>query len=206
VERFKAALDLRKTDVLFTLGSLREGEDDLLLPLVPEILRFSADVKVLIAPRHLKNAPVFQERLSELGQASVLRSLLEKGAKPERVVVLDTLGELSLAYALSRAAFVGGTLVPVGGHNVMEPALSLVPVCFGPYHQNVAEAVEALTQAGGGFLISQASELTKVLKMFMDEVLAKETGLKAFHAVAAMRGTTERTVQRVLEHWPLNQT
>ncbi len=204
VEKFKSALGLQKPDILFTLGSVREGEDDLLLPLVPEILRFSPDVKLLIAPRHLKNAAVFQEKLKRINQTSVLRSELEKGSKGERVVVLDTLGELSLAYALSRAAFVGGTLVPVGGHNVMEPTLCLVPVCFGPYTSNVKEAAEALTQSGGGFLLKNASELPGLFQRFLDEGFAKEAGAKGFVSVAAMRGTTERTVQRVLQHWTIN--
>ena len=64
-----------------TLGSIREGEDDLLLPLVPQILRFSPDIKLLIAPRHLKNAAVFQEKLKRINQTSVLRSELEKAQR-----------------------------------------------------------------------------------------------------------------------------
>ena len=205
VEKFKMEVGLQKTDILFTLGSVREGEDDLLFPLVPEILKFSANVKVLIAPRHLKNAELFQEKLAKNNQTSVLRSEVEKGQRGERVVVLDTLGELSLAYALSRAAFVGGTLVRVGGHNVMEPALCLVPVCFGSFTGNVKEAAEALAQSGGGFLMKEASELPGIFKRFLDEGYAKEAGLKAFDSVAAMRGATERTVRQVLTHWPIDR-
>ncbi len=119
---------------------------------MPEILRLSNDVKILIAPRHLKNAAVYREKLKALGVSNVFRSELEKEQTPERVIVLDTVGELSLAYAFSRAAFVGGTLVPIGGHNVMEPALSHVPVCFGPHTQNVGEAAQApLIESGGDF-------------------------------------------------------
>ncbi|HEY5038433.1 MAG TPA: hypothetical protein VIJ93_05105, partial [bacterium] len=204
VETFKGTLGLGKNDVLFTLGSLREGEDDLLLPLVPEILRLSPKVRILIAPRHLKNAELFREKLEKFGIPSVLRSSLANSTGRERVVVLDTLGELSLAYALSRAAFVGGTLVAVGGHNVMEPALSSVPVCFGSYTQNVTEAAEALVQSGGGFLAGDAAEIPRLFEKLMDEGFSKEAGRKAYQAVAAMRGVTEKTIEKVLAKWPIN--
>lgn len=203
VEAFRKRIGLGEKDVLFTLGSLREGEDDLLLPLVPQVLKYSPDIKVLVAPRHLKNAEVYREKLAKAGQGSDLRSALEKGPGKERVVVLDTLGELSLAYALSRAAFVGGTLVPVGGHNVMEPALCTVPVCYGPHTQNVAEAAEALSRSGGGFPVKEASEVPELFQGFLDRGLALETGRRAFDAVASMRGATDRTVKDVLKHWSI---
>jgi 3-deoxy-D-manno-octulosonic-acid transferase len=203
-QKFKEKLSLMNRDVLFTLGSLRSGEEDLLLPLVPEILRFSPDVKVLIAPRHLKNAPIYREKLKALGIGNVLRSELEKGVSPERVIVLDTVGELSLAYALSRAAFVGGTLVPIGGHNVMEPALSHVPVCFGPHTQNVGEAAQALIESGGGVLVDNSGDLVRAFERFLDSDLAKEAGHRAHDAVVSMRGATERTVHEVINHWPVS--
>jgi 3-deoxy-D-manno-octulosonic-acid transferase len=204
VREFRKILGLEETDVLFTLGSLREGEDSQLLPLVPDFLRFSPQVKVLIAPRHLKNASSYLEKLKKFNTSCVLRSALGKGAKAERVVVLDTMGELSLGYALSRAAFVGGTLVPVGGHNVMEPALCSVPVCFGSYTQNVAEAAEALLKSGGGFDVGEAMELSLLFQRLMNQDFAREAGVKAYKAVHAMSGATARTIERVLDRFPLD--
>ena len=200
---FREKLGLSDKDVLFTLGSLREGEEDQLFPQIPGILGFGPNVKVLVAPRHLKNVPAYQEKLKALGIAGVLRTELEKGQSPARVTVLDTVGELSLAYALSRAVFVGGTLVPIGGHNVMEPALSHVPVCFGPSTRNITEAAQALAQAGGGFQVKDGAEAANLLKGFMDLSLAREVGHRAYDAVASMRGATERTVRQVLSRWPI---
>jgi 3-deoxy-D-manno-octulosonic-acid transferase len=201
VGKFKNELGLKEGDILFTLGSLREGEDDLLLPLVPEILRFSPKVKVVVAPRHLKNALICVDKLTKNKIPCVLRSGLGKSAQGERVVVLDTFGELSLSYQLSRAAFVGGTLVEVGGHNVMEPALSGVPVCFGPHTQNVREAADALTLSGGGVPLKDATELVGTFQKWMDQAEAKSAGLKARDAVSNMSGATGRTVEMVLERW-----
>jgi 3-deoxy-D-manno-octulosonic-acid transferase len=204
VREFKQVLGLGEADILFTLGSLREGEDSQLLPLVPDFLRISPNVKVLVAPRHLKNAPLYQEKLQKFNTGCVLRSALGKGAPRERVVVLDTMGELSLGYALSRAAFVGGTLVPVGGHNVMEPALCSVPVCFGHYTQNVTEAADALLKCGGGFLVGEAIELSMLFQRLMNEDYAREAGNKAYKAVNSMNGATQRTLERVLDRFPLD--
>ncbi len=204
VQEFKGKLRLSDKDILLTLGSLRTGEEAQLLPLVPEMLRFSPDVKVLVAPRHLKNVGPYRQKLGELGVGNVLRSELEKGTGSERVIVLDTVGELSLAYALSRAAFVGGTLVPIGGHNVMEPALSRVPVCFGSHTQNVAEAARALVESGGGIVLNDGRELLGAFQKFLDPKAAREAGNRAFDAVLSMRGATERTVRQVVMHWPMD--
>ena len=203
VQNFKEKLCLLNRDVLFTLGSLRTGEDDQLLPLVPKILALSPDVKILIAPRHLKNVPIYREKLKAMGIGNVFRSELEKDQAPERVILLDTIGELSLAYAFSRAAFVGGTLVPIGGHNVMEPALSRVPVCFGPHTGNVTEAAEALRESGGGFLTGDGKELVEVFGKMLDPLFAQDSGRKAYESVASMRGATEKTMAVVSAKWPL---
>ena len=74
VQDFKEKLCLMNKDVLYTLGSLRTGEDDQLLPLIPDILRFAPEVKVLIAPRHLKNAAVYRQKLNDLRIGNVFRS------------------------------------------------------------------------------------------------------------------------------------
>jgi 3-deoxy-D-manno-octulosonic-acid transferase len=204
VQNFKEKMSLLNRDVLFTLGSVRTGEDDLLLPRVPEILALGHEVKLLIAPRHMKNVPLYLEKLKALGVANVTRTELEKEKDPEKVVILDTIGELSMAYALSRAAFVGGTLVPIGGHNVMEPALSRVPVCFGPHTQNVGEAAQALIESGGGVLVNDGDDLVRAFQRFMDPVIAREAGERGHDSVVSMRGATDRTVTEVLRHWPLS--
>jgi len=204
VQRFKETLSLLRKDILFTFGSLRTGEDDLLLPLMPDLLKLSSDIKVLLAPRHLKNVQVVQDKLAKLGVASTLRSRMGTETIPERVIILDTMGELAQSYAFSRAAFVGGTLVAIGGHNLMEPALATVPVCFGPHTRNVVEAADVLVRSGGGFQVKTAYELLKHFEKFLDEDFAKQAGRKAHESVLSMRGATEKTVQGILNQWPSN--
>lgn len=204
MKQFQEELGLGPDSILFTLGSLREGEEDRLFPLVPGVLALSPQIRLVICPRHLRNAPVYVEKLRQAGVESSLRSELKSTAAPGRVVVLDTMGELSLSYASSRGAFVGGTLVPIGGHNVMEPALSRVPVVFGPHLQNVREAAEALVQSGGGIRLGQAGDLARVFSDWADAEVSRLAGEKAFEAVHSLRGATRRTVENVLSRWPFD--
>jgi len=204
VKSFQMDLGMEPESVLFTLGSLREGEEDQLLPLVPDLLALSPRVRLILCPRHLRNAPVYMEKLRQAGVEACLRTELGKPGEARRVVVLDTMGELSLSYASSRGAFVGGTLVPVGGHNVMEPALSQVPVVFGPHLQNVREASEALLQSGGGIRLEQAGDLVRIFSDWSKPEVSRQAGEKAFEAVRSLRGATRRTVENVLARWPLD--
>jgi 3-deoxy-D-manno-octulosonic-acid transferase len=204
VEQFREELGIGVDHILFTLGSLREGEDDLLIPLVPAMLALSPQVRLVLCPRHLRNAPVFKEKLRLAGEECSLRSELKKTGESRRVVVLDTMGELSLSYASSRGAFVGGTLVPVGGHNVMEPALSRVPVAFGPHLQNTREAAEALRQSGGAAQLERPEDLVRVFSDWSDMENSRQAGEKAHEAVLSLRGATTRTVENVLSRWPFD--
>ena len=204
VQLFQKDLNFTKENLVFTLGSLREGEEDPLLSQVPQILEISPQIRLVIAPRHLKNAELYSEKLTQAGIPNALRSQLKNLSSSPRVVVLDTMGELSLSYASSRGAFVGGSLVPIGGHNVMEPALNRVPVVFGPHLQNVREASEALLQSGGGVRISQAAELVKVFAAWTNLEVSRSAGDKAYEAVRALSGATRRTVDNVLSRWPFD--
>ena len=77
------------------------------------------------------------------------------------VMILDTIGELASMYAIADIAFVGATLVPLGGHNVLEPAACSIPVLFGPHIQNIRASAIALIQNGGGIIVHNQNELTQ---------------------------------------------
>lgn len=199
-----SALGLKSGDEIATLGSLREGEAEEWIAQVPPLLRRRPGLKLILAPRHIKNAGPYQSQLAGLGVESFLRSsAAEKTASPgPRVLVLDTVGELSLAYHLSKAAFVGGTLVPIGGHNVMEPALSAVPVLFGPHTQNVSEAAEVLLARGGGFQASSAKDLALILEGLLDPAQSRISGEKARQAVDSLAGATVKSLKAVNAYLP----
>ena len=123
---------------------------------------------------------------------SCLRRTVQEGAEvPEEVdvLLLDTLGELEAVYAASEAAFVGGSLVPVGGHNLLEPAASSVPVLFGPHTEQTGGADEALVEEGGG--LAEAW-----LDFLEDEMLRDRAGTGALRAVRRGQGALDRVVER----------
>ena len=200
-EDWGKGLRFKPVDPIVVFGSLREGEDDQVIPIIPGLLTRFPNLKIILAPRHVKNAEVFRKKLSDLQVPSALRSQAP-GAPVERVLVMDTVGELSLAYQLSKAAFVGGTLVPVGGHNVMEPALSGVPILFGPHVQNVQEAAEALVKSQGGFQVQKAEELVPLIERFLDKSESQAAGRKALQAVMELRGATAKNLKAVLAYMP----
>src|SRR5207244_12926666 len=110
---------------------------------------------LLLAPRHIERAAAIEAVVKSRGLAAVRRSAFrELGVTSSqhgapRVVILDTRGELAAVYQHAVLAFVGGTLIPVGGHNLLEPALWGKPVFFGPHTDHSAEVGEPLRRPGG---------------------------------------------------------
>ncbi len=129
-------------------ASTHEGEEDALLARVPRLKSAIPDVLLLIAPRHPERFNMVFDLAKRHGLNTHLRSVPNTMGTDTDVLILDTLGELLGFYALSDYAFVGGSLVPVGGHNVLEPIAMQVPVFCGPFMMNSKAICAALIEAG----------------------------------------------------------
>ena len=117
------------------------------------------------------------------------------GLAAGEVLVLDTVGELTSVYARAAVAFVGGSLVPIGGHNVLEPAMAGRPVVFGPHVANVRHAVEILTACGAGRRIETGAGLPgAVLEWLNNPETASRCGEAGRLALASHRGSAERAL------------
>jgi 3-deoxy-D-manno-octulosonic-acid transferase len=111
------------------------------------------------------------------------------------------MGPLAHCYALGVAAFVGGSLVPVGGHNVLEPARAGRPVLVGPYTATAADAVRPILDAGGGRRVRSADDLAgAVLALLDDPVAARDIGRRAQGAIAAGEGALARHLALIEAH------
>jgi 3-deoxy-D-manno-octulosonic-acid transferase len=119
-----------------------------------------------------------------------------RSATPEFDVFLgDTMGELPLFYAAADVAFVGGSLVHAGGHNMLEPAALGVPIVFGPHVFNFAEISQLLLTAGGALQVSNATELADtVARLLRDDLLRRDVGAKARRVVEDNRGALDRLI------------
>jgi 3-deoxy-D-manno-octulosonic-acid transferase len=114
------------------------------------------------------------------------------------VIVVDTVGELAQMYALADVVFVGGSLVPRGGHNVLEPALRRKPVLMGPHTDNFREAAGLLTATGGALVVRDAAALSAELRRLLgDPALAARRGEAAFEALASHHGAVRQTLDLV---------
>ncbi|MGH8402396.1 MAG: 3-deoxy-D-manno-octulosonic acid transferase, partial [Gammaproteobacteria bacterium] len=129
------------------------------------------------------------------------RSAGEAPLKAGQVLLLDTLGELTRFYAAAEIVFVGGSLVPLGGHNLLEPAALSLPVLAGPHLANVRDIAELLKAAGGLVVVNDAQTLGEAFVWLVSNPVTRERiGQAAQQTVAANRGALERTLTLVEKH------
>ncbi len=162
---FKLPFIPREGAPVMVAGSTHRGEEEEILKAYME-LRKHIKLKLVIAPRHIARADELEGYLRNMGIRCVRRS---KSVAFEEVLLLDTLGELRGFYSVADIAFVGGTLVPVGGHNLMEPALLGKPVLFGPYIHKVEDMAKILLERGQGFLVSNWKDIVTSVREILDK-------------------------------------
>lgn len=192
VERLRALLGERPVVVA---GSTHEGEETILLDVLQRLSLGHPGLVLVLAPRHPERLDGVAAQVTARGLPLVRWSALPASVLPDgaTVVLLDEMGVLAHAYALGRVAFVGGSLVPVGGHNVLEPARASRPVLVGPHTDNAAETVERLLAAGGGMRAASADGLALSLDHLLgDPARAREMGRRAWSAAQTGQGALEK--------------
>jgi 3-deoxy-D-manno-octulosonic-acid transferase len=156
---------------------------------------------LVLAPRHPNRFDEVAAWLARQGIAFVRRSQSSAagpaGDRPD-VLLLDTLGELLYFYAAADLAFVGGSLAPVGGHNLLEPAALELPILTGPNHSNGEDVARLLLECGGAQLVRNGPELgSRVDQLLADRALREEMGHRARAAVDRNRGALEKLLRLV---------
>ena len=181
---------------ILVCGSTLEGEEDILLEAAP------ADTLMILAPRHPERFEAVARLLERSGRSWVRRSRWMDAPTPlaaGTVFLLDSIGELTSVYSLATVAFVGGSLVPAGGHNPLEPAQFRVPVVMGPYFENFRAIVERL-QAQDAVRIVQPHELRdELIALFTDQAAVHALGERAYSVFSAEAGATARAVAALTE-------
>jgi 3-deoxy-D-manno-octulosonic-acid transferase len=200
-----AAFGLKEHEELLVAGSTHSEEEDALLGCYARLHRDHPDSVLLIAPRHVERVEMVEAKVRAAGFVPVRRSAMkhakieERQGKSARVIILDTRGELAEVYALARVTFVGGTLVPVGGHNLLEPARWGKPVYFGPYTDHCSEIAHFLVQAGGGRQVKDAEELcAQLLQAFNNPSLIQHMGSAARGVVQANQGVMKKNLDLIV--------
>lgn len=192
---------------ILTAGSTHPGEEEMVVETFLELKKRHSDVRLALAPRHLERLKRTAQMLEARGVKFFLWSRRPgpgpKARQPQDFsgaccVLVDEMGWLNSFYAHSCAAYVGGTFVKKGGHNILEPAACGIPVLFSLHTENTREAADMLVSIGGGFRVASSKELASKLELFIeDPTFGRQTGECAFQALANMRGATSRTLRKL---------
>lgn len=190
-------------------GSTREGEEQLLVPVFRKLNERYHDLVFILAPRHLDRLNQLEKILSGFKMPFVRRTQLDQllPANSEktknvpddrRMILLDTMGELSKIYSVADVAFVGGSLVPIGGHNLLEPAIYGVPVLFGPHVNNFKQEARLLISSGGGIQVEDPDGLFVSLSgLLANDEQRRNLGRKAREAIEKKTGVASRTADLI---------
>jgi 3-deoxy-D-manno-octulosonic-acid transferase len=179
-----------------TFGSTHQGEEAAVLAACLTLSGEGREFFLVLAPRHPERAGEVEELLQRCGISFSRRSTLTERSRmfnPGESLLVDTVGELMDLYSISDLVFVGGSLVPVGGHNILEPASLGVPVLFGPHMNNFREIASRILGCGGGVQIEDSSMLTTVIRDLLDSPAARqEMGEKGARLLQEHSGSTGR--------------
>jgi len=182
-------------------GSTHKGEDEALLAAYRALVPAHPDLLLLLAPRHPERLEAVEAAVATAALPCFRYTALvghEAAALPPgpAVVLLDAVGLLAHCYALGWAAFVGGSLVPAGGHNVLEPARAARPILVGPHTEHSAALVTRLAAAGGLVRVESPAALTAALAgLLSDAERATAMGQRARAVAESGRGSLERHVK-----------
>jgi 3-deoxy-D-manno-octulosonic-acid transferase len=185
--------------VLVCGSTLEEEEEGSLLSAFRNILATRPKAVMILAPRHPERFPEVAALVEKLGFHLLRRSLWGGEALAGTVFLLDSIGELAALYSLATIAFVGGSLVPRGGHNILEPALYGVPIVTGNHYENFRDIVNFFLSRNAVRVVGLA-ELPLVLMELIDHREQRERlGRNARAALESQRGATEKTVAALTE-------
>ncbi|HIJ81877.1 MAG TPA: 3-deoxy-D-manno-octulosonic acid transferase [Desulfuromonadales bacterium] len=179
-------------------GSTRDNEERLVISAYLELLADFDDLLLILAPRHPARTEEVASLLTASGLRFTLRSSLSGERRPKNgeVLLVDTVGELMDLYALSDVAFVGGSLVPFGGHNLLEPASVGVPSIFGPHMENFREIEALVLKYGAGVQVQAAEELTETCRTLMkSDELRRVLGQNGLKMMRDNGGATARHLE-----------
>ena len=179
-------------------ASTHEGEELAVLEAHLQVLQRLPDALLLLAPRHPERFRLVEHSVRSLGFAVGTRSADGVPSAAHQVFVIDAMGQLMPFFAAAEVAFVGGSLVPIGGHNVLEPAALSTPVLVGPHTFNFEEITRSLIDQGGAERVADHQQLGHdVLQLLRDPDKRQRMGRAAQQVFERERGAVGRIMQLI---------
>lgn len=195
-----------ENEPILLCGSTKPGEEEQLIPVFCNLRKEFPKLKLLLAPRHPHRGTEVAAMLNAESLVCGLRSQLDLTSSPPLpldAIVLDSVGELAHLYALADVVFMGGSLVPTGGQNIIEPAAFGKPILFGPSMSNFREIAQSFTEAYAALQVESADELQARLKDLLGDPHAREwLGRNARKVIRTNQGAIERTIEIFNQYLP----
>ena len=181
---------------MIVCGSTAEGEEEILLHAFQDCLCQHSGAVMVLAPRH----PERFDKVADLIEAMplpLMRRSAWNGSRPVSgcVFLLDSMGELASVYALADVAFVGGSLVPIGGHNILEPAQHGVAIMTGPYTFNFREIIRIFVHDQALKTVTGTNLSPMLLELLQNQAERGMLGRKARALFERHAGATKRTLE-----------
>ena len=186
---------------IWVAASTHEGEDEIILDASRQVRAAFPNLLLIIVPRH----PERFDRVAAISQRAGFKTLRRSERRPcpsdVQVLIVDTMGELPLFYAASDVAFVGGSLVPVGGHNILEPAALGKAILTGPHYFNFSEITKQFLDAKAAMQISNAQNLAAaVTQLLKNPQQRSQMGEASLKVIANSQGASTRLINLIKRH------
>lgn len=196
--KWREILGVAPNALFWVAGSTHAGEDEMMVDTYVNLCAEFPDLRLLIAPRHIERAREVETLLQARDLTVAHRSQQPRTTNHQPVLLLDTVGELAEIYAACDVAFVGGSLIPRGGHNLLEPVLVGAPVVFGPHVQNFREAAQLARDFELGTQIKDADALQGAVAAWLrDEPSRAAIPERANRALSPHQGAAHRVAEVV---------
>lgn len=179
-------------------GSTHQGEEDIVLEAHEHVRRTVRDALLVLVPRHSNRFEAVAAQLRRRAIPFVARSSGAAVSVDTEVLLVDTLGQLLAFYAAADVAFVGGSLVPIGGHNLLEPAALKLPILTGPHNFNSEDIARLLIEVGAVRVVRNGAELAEQITLLLSEPAERvRRGGVGRHALDENRGALQRLLDLV---------
>jgi len=200
-QRLSLRNELGKNRILWTAASTHEGEEVILLEALKKLKAKNPRILLILAPRHKERFNKVFDLCVAQGFKTARHSLNELPDHDTSIYLIDNFGELMRCYAASDIAFVGGSLVPIGGHNLLEPAALALPIVTGPELNNITEISQLLLANKALLITHNADELSETISTLLNNpAQAKLQGEAALSVVNANRGAVAKHMELIKQH------
>jgi len=190
---------LRKNNFI-TFGSIREKEIDQIFSVIKNLKQTCTDVSYFIAPRELHIINTIEKLFSSHFTTIRYSARRQQHEDEGDIVIVDTVGDLLDIYRYSKIAFVGGSLAPYGGQNILEPLFFGTPVIFGPYVENFKDIAETIIQNKAGIMVHNSDELFEQIQTLLNnDTMREQMGKEGLAIIKHQSEVMKTAVEHIME-------